>query len=83
MGCHSCRHCCQLTRPYMLYGYLAYAHVVMHYSWLNHSTTHDSTRLQVHLFGSAANGLSICHNNDIDVCLEMPGLPDAHDAKCE
>ena len=29
----------------------------------------------VHLFGSTANQLSICNNNDIDVCLELPGLP--------
>ena len=27
---------------------------------------------QVHLFGSTANCLSICNNNDIDVCLELP-----------
>ena len=27
---------------------------------------------QVHLFGSTANCLSICNNNDIDVCLEHP-----------
>ena len=26
----------------------------------------------VHLFGSTANCLSICNNNDIDVCLELP-----------
>lgn len=32
---------------------------------------------QVHLFGSTANCLSICNNNDIDVCLELPeGVPD-------
>ena len=28
---------------------------------------------QVHLFGSTANCLSICNNNDIDVCLELQG----------
>jgi hypothetical protein len=32
--------------------------------------------LQVHLFGSWANGLSITSNNDIDVCLEIDDLPD-------
>ena len=26
---------------------------------------------EVHLFGSTANCLSICNNNDIDVCLEL------------
>lgn len=26
---------------------------------------------RVHLFGSVANGLSVRHNNDIDVCLEL------------
>lgn len=26
----------------------------------------------VHLFGSASNHLSICNNNDLDVCLELP-----------
>ena len=26
---------------------------------------------QVHQFGSTANSLSICYNNDIDVCLEI------------
>ena len=32
---------------------------------------------QVHLFGSTANCLSICNNNDIDVCLELPeGIED-------
>lgn len=25
----------------------------------------------MHLFGSVANGLSVRHNNDIDVCLEL------------
>lgn len=30
---------------------------------------------KVHLFGSTANQLSICNNNDIDVCLELPDLP--------
>ena len=30
----------------------------------------------VHLFGSTANCLSITNNNDIDVCLELPELPD-------
>ena len=30
---------------------------------------------KVHLFGSTANQLSICNNNDIDVCLELPALP--------
>jgi DNA polymerase sigma len=30
---------------------------------------------KVHLFGSTANQLSICDNNDIDVCLELPDLP--------
>jgi DNA polymerase sigma len=30
---------------------------------------------KVHLFGSTANHLSICNNNDIDVCLELPDLP--------
>ena len=29
---------------------------------------------KVHLFGSTANQLSICNNNDIDVCLELPDL---------
>jgi hypothetical protein len=28
---------------------------------------------QVHLFGSVANGLSIRNNNDLDVCLALPG----------
>ena len=32
---------------------------------------------KVHLFGSTANCLSICNNNDIDVCLELPeGIED-------
>ena len=26
---------------------------------------------RVHLFGSVANGLSVRHNNDLDVCLEL------------
>ena len=30
----------------------------------------------VHLFGSVANGLSVRHNNDIDVCLELEGVDD-------
>ena len=30
----------------------------------------------VHLFGSTANCLSVTNNNDIDVCLELPELPD-------
>ena len=30
---------------------------------------------KVHLFGSTANELSICNNNDIDICLELPDLP--------
>ena len=30
----------------------------------------------VHLFGSTANCLSITNNNDIDVCLELPELPE-------
>lgn len=29
---------------------------------------------RVHLFGSVANGLSVRHNNDIDVCLELEGI---------
>ena len=29
------------------------------------------TTAKVHLFGSTANCLSICNNNDIDVCLEL------------
>ena len=35
---------------------------------------------KVHLFGSTANQLSICNNNDIDVCLELPDL--ASDTVC-
>jgi len=35
----------------------------------------------VHLFGSTANCLSITNNNDIDVCLELPELPDEQ-ARC-
>lgn len=31
---------------------------------------------RVHLFGSVANGLSVRHNNDIDVCLELEGVDD-------
>lgn len=31
---------------------------------------------RVHVFGSTANQLSIVNNNDIDMCLELPGLPD-------
>ena len=30
----------------------------------------------VHVFGSTANTLSICNNNNIDMCLELPNLPD-------
>ena len=30
----------------------------------------------MHLFGSTANCLAITHNNDIDVCLELPALED-------
>ena len=29
---------------------------------------------RVHLFGSVANGLSVRHNNDLDVCLELEEL---------
>lgn len=29
---------------------------------------------RVHLFGSVANGLSVRHNNDIDVCLELESI---------
>lgn len=29
---------------------------------------------RVHLFGSVANGLSVRHNNDIDVCLELENI---------
>lgn len=29
---------------------------------------------RVHLFGSVANGLSVRHNNDIDVCLELEDI---------
>jgi len=40
---------------------------------------------KVHLFGSAANGLSVRHSNDLDICLELPVKvgdddPDARDA---
>lgn len=36
----------------------------------------------VHLFGSAANQLCIHRTNDIDVCLEVPGVGlDDHEAK--
>ena len=30
----------------------------------------------VHVFGSSANSLSICNNNDIDMTLELAHLPD-------
>lgn len=35
---------------------------------------------KVHVFGSTANCLSICNNNDIDVCLELP--EDVQDQVC-
>ncbi|KAK9806970.1 hypothetical protein WJX72_009015 [[Myrmecia] bisecta] len=38
---------------------------------------------QVHLFGSTANGLSICNNNDIDICLELPDGSDSLSSKGE
>ncbi len=31
---------------------------------------------EVHLFGSVAASLSICNNNDIDVCLELSTVGD-------
>lgn len=38
---------------------------------------HQWPEAKVHLFGSTANCLSICNNNDIDVCLELPeGIED-------
>ncbi|GLC48346.1 hypothetical protein PLESTB_000086200 [Pleodorina starrii] len=38
--------------------------------------------VKVHLFGSAANGLSIAGSNEIDITLEVPGMPwDDHAAK--
>ena len=38
---------------------------------------HQWPQAKVHLFGSTANCLSICNNNDIDVCLELPeGIED-------
>lgn len=37
---------------------------------------------KVHLFGSTASKLSICNNNDIDVCLELPGIGDEQVRHC-
>lgn len=31
---------------------------------------------RVHLFGSAANGLSVRSSNDLDICMELPGCSD-------
>lgn len=47
--------------------------------WISTSDTLQVSRLlnarwphaRVHQFGSTANSLSICNNNDIDVCLEI------------
>ncbi|KAK9809730.1 hypothetical protein WJX73_000583 [Symbiochloris irregularis] len=36
---------------------------------------------KVHVFGSSANNLSICNNNDVDMTLELQHLPDAPGAK--
>lgn len=38
---------------------------------------------EVHLFGSAANGLDIGNNNDLDVCLEVEGVDETREARGE
>ncbi len=43
---------------------------------------HQWPEAKVHLFGSTANCLSICNNNDIDVCLELPEGIEDQVSKC-
>jgi DNA polymerase sigma len=38
---------------------------------------------QVHLFGSAANGLGVGNNNDLDVCLELQEVGDTREERGE